>query len=48
MRTDSHEERIGVFIDYENLALGARESLGLKRFDFGPIARAMAERGRVV
>ena len=48
MRTDSHEERIGVFLDYENLAIGARESLGLKRFDFGPIARAMAERGRVV
>ncbi len=48
MRTDSHEERIGVFLDYENLAIGARDSLGLKRFDFGPIARAMAERGRVV
>ncbi|MBC8364427.1 MAG: NYN domain-containing protein [Actinobacteria bacterium] len=48
MRTDSAEERIGVFLDYENLAIGARESLGLKRFDFGPIARAMAERGRVV
>ncbi len=32
MRTDSHEERIGVFLDYENLAIGARESLGLIKF----------------
>jgi uncharacterized LabA/DUF88 family protein len=48
MRADSAEERIGVFVDYENLAIGARDNLGLKRFDFGPIARAMAERGRVV
>ncbi len=48
MRTDANEERMGLFLDYENLAIGARDSLGLKRFDFGPIARAMAERGRVV
>jgi uncharacterized protein (TIGR00288 family) len=41
------EERIGLFIDYENLAIGAREDLGL-RFDFKPIADALAERGRVV
>ena len=39
---------MGLFLDYENLAIGARDSLGLKRFDFAPIARAMAERGRVV
>ena len=48
MRTDANEERMGLFLDYENLAIGARESLGLKSFDFAPIARAMAERGRVV
>lgn len=48
MRNDASEERMGLFLDYENLAIGARQSLGLKRFDFGPIARAMAERGRVV
>ncbi len=39
--------RIGLFIDYENLAIGAREDLGMT-FDFGPIADALAERGRVV
>ncbi|MDQ4024736.1 MAG: NYN domain-containing protein, partial [Actinomycetota bacterium] len=42
------EERLAVFIDYENLALGAREHLGGMRFDFGPIADALAVRGRVV
>jgi uncharacterized protein (TIGR00288 family) len=41
------EERIGLFIDYENLAIGAREDLGIT-FDFKPIADALAERGRVV
>ena len=41
------EERIGLFIDYENLAIGARDDLGT-RFDFKPIADALAERGRVV
>jgi uncharacterized protein (TIGR00288 family) len=39
--------RIGLFIDYENLAIGAREDLGVV-FDFRPIAEALAERGRVV
>ena len=39
--------RIGLFIDYENLAIGAREDLGTT-FEFGPIADALAERGRVV
>ena len=48
MRTDDNEERIALFLDYENLAIGARKDLGMARFDFGPIARAMAERGRVV
>jgi uncharacterized protein (TIGR00288 family) len=41
------EERIALFIDYENLAIGAREDLGIS-FDFRPIADALAERGRVV
>ena len=39
--------RIGLFIDYENLAIGAREDLGMT-FDFRPIADALADRGRVV
>ncbi len=39
--------RIGLFIDYENLAIGAREDLGIT-FDFRPISQALAERGRVV
>ena len=41
------EERIGLFLDFENLAIGAREQLRGK-FDFQPIADALAERGRVV
>jgi hypothetical protein len=42
------EERLAVFLDYENLALGARDHLGGMTFDFGPIADALAVRGRVV
>lgn len=42
------EERIGLFIDYENLAIGARQDLDGHRFDFKPVADALAERGRVV
>ncbi len=42
------EERIALFIDFENLAIGAREALGGMQFDFEPIANALAERGRVV
>ena len=42
------DERIAVFLDYENLAIGARETLGNALFDFRPIADALAERGRVV
>jgi uncharacterized protein (TIGR00288 family) len=41
------EERIALFLDYENLAIGAREQLG-GALDFRPIADALAERGRVV
>jgi uncharacterized protein (TIGR00288 family) len=42
------EERIALFLDYENLAIGGREVLGGGPFDFRPIADALAERGRVV
>ena len=49
-RTLSHvdqEERIALFLDYENLAIGARDHLGAS-FDLRPVADALAERGRVV
>jgi uncharacterized protein (TIGR00288 family) len=42
------EERIALFLDYENLAIGAREHLKGAAFDFGPIAEAIADRGRIV
>lgn len=42
------DERIALFLDYENLAIGARDGLGVSPFAFGPIADALAERGRVV
>jgi uncharacterized protein (TIGR00288 family) len=42
------EERIALFIDYENLAIGAREDLGGMMFDLKPVTDALAERGRVV
>jgi uncharacterized protein (TIGR00288 family) len=41
------EERIALFLDYENLAIGARDHLGAS-FDVRPVADALAERGRVV
>lgn len=43
-----HEERIALFIDYENLAISAREHLGGMSFELRPVADALAERGRVV
>jgi uncharacterized protein (TIGR00288 family) len=46
MTTD--DERIALFLDYENLAIGAREDLGGAQFDLKPVADALAERGRVV
>jgi uncharacterized protein (TIGR00288 family) len=46
MATD--EERIALFLDYENLAIGARDNLDGFQFDIKPIADALAERGRVV
>jgi uncharacterized protein (TIGR00288 family) len=42
------EDRIALFLDYENLALGAREHLSGMLFDLRPISDALAERGRVV
>ncbi len=42
------EERIALFLDYENLAIGAREDSGGGRFEMKPLADALAERGRVV
>jgi len=42
------EDRIALLLDYENLAIGARENLGGVGFDVRPIADALAERGRVV
>ena len=42
------EERIALFLDYENLAIGARENLSGAHFDLKPVSDALAERGRVV
>ena len=42
------EERIALFLDYENLAIGARETMAGAAFDFGPVADALADRGRVI
>jgi uncharacterized protein (TIGR00288 family) len=44
----SDEERIALFMDYENLAIGAREEFGGMRFDLKPLSDVLAERGRVV
>lgn len=42
------EERIALFVDFENLAIGAREAGAVGEFSFEPISNALAERGRVV
>jgi uncharacterized LabA/DUF88 family protein len=47
MSSRPDEERIALFLDYENLAIGARDHLGA-RFDVQSVADALAERGRVV
>jgi len=47
MAIDDSEARIAVFLDYENLAIGAKDNLGAA-FNFGPVADALAERGRVI
>jgi uncharacterized LabA/DUF88 family protein len=45
---ETDEERIALFLDYENLAIGAREALGGIKFDLKPVLDALAERGRVI
>jgi uncharacterized LabA/DUF88 family protein len=45
---ETDEERIALFLDYENLAIGAREALGGLSFDLKPVLDALAERGRVI
>ncbi len=47
MSAQESEARLAVFLDYENLAIGARDHLG-SPFDFGVVADALAERGRVI
>lgn len=46
MSTD--EDRIALFMDYENLAIGARDALGTKSLDIGPINDALSPSRRVV
>ena len=43
---DPTEERLALFIDHENVAIGARD-IGY-RFDIAPLIEALAERGRLV
>ncbi|MBY5163005.1 NYN domain-containing protein [Salsipaludibacter albus] len=43
---DQTEERLALFIDHENVAIGARD-IGL-RFDVSPLLEALAERGRLI
>ena len=45
---DTDEERIALFLDYENLAIGARDNLRGMQFDLRPVLDALAERGRVI
>jgi len=45
---DPSEDRIALFMDFENLAIGAREDLGGHVFNIKPLADALAERGRVI
>jgi uncharacterized LabA/DUF88 family protein len=45
---DADEERIALFLDYDNLAIGARDHLEGIRFDLRPVLDALAERGRVI
>jgi uncharacterized protein (TIGR00288 family) len=44
--TDPTEERLALFIDHENVAIGARD-IGY-RFEIAPLVDALAERGRLV
>jgi hypothetical protein len=45
---DTDEERIALFLDYENLAIGARDNLHGLQFELKPVLDALAERGRVI
>jgi uncharacterized LabA/DUF88 family protein len=45
---DTEEERIALFLDYENLAIGTRDNLKGLTFDLRPVLDALAERGRVI
>ena len=45
---DGSEERIALYIDFENLAIGAKQDLNGHALDLKPITDALAERGRVV
>ena len=48
MPLDTEEERIALFLDYENLAIGTRDNLKGLTFDLRPVLDALAERGRVI
>ena len=43
---DASEERLALFVDHENVAIGARD-IGY-RFDPNPLVEALAERGRLI
>ena len=44
--TDVSEDRLAIFIDHENVAIGARD-IGY-RFEVAPLVEALAERGRLI
>ena len=44
--TDTSEERLALYVDHENVAIGARD-IGY-RFDPKPLLEALAERGRLI
>lgn len=46
MATDNSEDRLALFIDHENVAIGARD-IGYK-FKIAPLLDALAERGRLL
>ena len=45
---DTDEERIALFLDYENLAIGTREHMRGMSFDLRPVLDALAERGALL
>ncbi|MBW3659502.1 MAG: hypothetical protein KY457_12750, partial [Actinobacteria bacterium] len=44
--TDPSEDRLALYIDHENVAIGARD-IGFK-FELAPLLDALAERGRLI